>query len=168
MRKKSKASGIMKLLKQGYTVYEIKNRMAVSESYIHAIKKQMLAGVEAEVEPVATKTVIQPSYDPEAGEYIVVEGAKSAQEVDAILNARGSKYGSYMESANTAIRIKSAMHDAIFGSNLEVFPDQLLSLDMIAVKISRIVNGDPNHTDSWIDIAGYAQLVADRLQGKVR
>jgi hypothetical protein len=34
---------------------------------------------------------------------------------------------------------------------------------MIAHKIGRILNGDPNYADSWIDIAGYAQLVADRL-----
>jgi hypothetical protein len=35
---------------------------------------------------------------------------------------------------------------------------------MIAHKISRIVNGDANYMDSWIDIVGYAQLVIDKLQ----
>jgi hypothetical protein len=39
---------------------------------------------------------------------------------------------------------------------------------MIAHKIGRIVNGDPDHVDSWVDIAGYAQLVADELQGVER
>jgi len=39
---------------------------------------------------------------------------------------------------------------------------------MIFSKIARILNGDPNHLDSWTDIAGYATLVADRLQGKIR
>jgi hypothetical protein len=34
---------------------------------------------------------------------------------------------------------------------------------MILHKIARIVNGDPNWSDSWRDIAGYATLVADRL-----
>jgi hypothetical protein len=38
------------------------------------------------------------------------------------------------------------------------------SLEMIAHKISRIVNGDANYMDSWVDIAGYAQLVIDKLQ----
>jgi hypothetical protein len=37
---------------------------------------------------------------------------------------------------------------------------------MICHKLGRIVNGDPNYADSWIDIAGYAKLVADRLEGK--
>jgi len=41
--KKNKAAGIMKLLKQGYAAREIKDRMAVSESYIYAVKKQMAA-----------------------------------------------------------------------------------------------------------------------------
>ena len=44
-------------------------------------------------------------------------------------------------------------------------PDQREALEMIAHKIARIVNGDPNYADSWVDIAGYATLVADRLQG---
>jgi hypothetical protein len=46
--------------------------------------------------------------------------------------------------------------------------DQAEALDMIFHKIGRILNGDPNYADSWIDIAGYAKLVADRLEGKVR
>jgi hypothetical protein len=42
------------------------------------------------------------------------------------------------------------------------------ALEMIAHKIGRIVNGDPDYADSWIDIAGYAKLVADELQGVER
>jgi len=42
-------------------------------------------------------------------------------------------------------------------------PDQQEALDMICHKIGRIVNGDPDYDDSWRDIAGYAQLVCDRL-----
>ena len=90
------------------------------------------------------------------------------EEVDKVLDERESEYGSYMQSADTAIKIKGAMHNAIARNDLHMFPDQLLSLDMIAVKLSRIVNGNPAHRDSWIDIAGYATLVADRLQGKSR
>lgn len=43
--------------------------------------------------------------------------------------------------------------------------DQVEALEMIAHKIGRIINGDPNYADSWHDIAGYAKLVADRLDG---
>ena len=42
-------------------------------------------------------------------------------------------------------------------------PDQLEAVNMIVNKLARIYNGDPNYSDSWRDIAGYATLVADRL-----
>ncbi len=38
------------------------------------------------------------------------------------------------------------------------------SLDMIANKISRILNGDPLYEDSWRDISGYATLVLMELE----
>jgi hypothetical protein len=156
MRKKiTKAAGIMKLLKQGYTPTQIKERMAVSESYIHAVKKQMAAGVEAEVETTVIEK-IQPKPEPE------VSG------VGKVLDTRAEQYGSFMQSSDTAIRIKGIMHNAIARNEVHLFPDQLQALDMIATKISRIVHGNPNHLDSWIDIAGYATLVTDRLQGKTR
>jgi hypothetical protein len=37
------------------------------------------------------------------------------------------------------------------------------ALDMIAVKISRILTGDPNYSDNWHDIQGFAKLVENRL-----
>lgn len=43
--------------------------------------------------------------------------------------------------------------------------DQREALEMVAHKIGRILNGDPNYPDSWHDIAGYAQLVDARLAG---
>ena len=42
-------------------------------------------------------------------------------------------------------------------------PDQLEAVNMIVNKLARIYNGDPHYADSWRDIAGYATLVADRL-----
>lgn len=47
-----------------------------------------------------------------------------------------------------------------------MLPDQREALDMIFHKIGRIVCGDPNYADSWHDIAGYAKLVENRLNGK--
>ena len=152
MKKNSKAAGISKLLKQGYTPAQIKDRMAVSESYIHAIKKQMAAGVEAEVETTVEEK-IEPKHEPEANV------------VDKVLDARADQYGSFMQGADIAVRIKGIMHNAIARKDMHLYPDQLLALDMIAVKISRIVNGNASHRDSWLDIAGYAKLVADRLGG---
>lgn len=42
--------------------------------------------------------------------------------------------------------------------------DQREAIDMIIHKLGRILCGDNNHIDSWIDIAGYATLVSDRLE----
>lgn len=42
--------------------------------------------------------------------------------------------------------------------------DQAEALDMIMNKIGRIVNGNSNNVDSWQDIAGYAQLIVERLK----
>jgi hypothetical protein len=45
-----------------------------------------------------------------------------------------------------------------------MYADQREALDMIAHKIARIINGDPDYADSWVDIAGYATLVSERLK----
>ena len=35
------------------------------------------------------------------------------------------------------------------------------------VRMARILNGDHRHVDHWQNIAGYATLAPDRLEGKV-
>lgn len=42
--------------------------------------------------------------------------------------------------------------------------DMKEALEMIQHKIARIINGDPNYTDNWHDIQGYAKLIEDRLR----
>jgi hypothetical protein len=152
---KNKAEAVLDMLKGGETVRQIKNRMAVSDSYIYAMKKLLKAGVEPRVETTVVEK-IEPKPEPE------VSG------VGKVLDARAEQYGSFMQSADTVIRIKGIMHNAVARNEVHLYPDQLQALDMIATKISRIVHGNPNHLDSWIDIAGYATLVADRIQGKIR
>ena len=44
--------------------------------------------------------------------------------------------------------------------------DQRESIHMILVKLSRILYGDPNYADHWDDIAGYANLISERLNKK--
>lgn len=40
------------------------------------------------------------------------------------------------------------------------------ALDMLANKLSRALNGNPEYVDTWLDIAGYAQLVVDHIKGQ--
>ena len=85
--------------------------------------------------------------------------------VSNTLDARGERYGNYLRQTEISFGIKKEMHGSAF-DKMDV--DQQDALDMIAVKISRILNGDPNYADNWVDIAGYATLVADRLDGNER
>ena len=76
-----------------------------------------------------------------------------------ILAERHSRYGEFKRHAE----ITMALKDTIDRYNHSLIDDQTEALHMIAHKIGRILNGDPNYADSWIDISGYAKLVADRL-----
>ena len=82
------------------------------------------------------------------------------------LTERGKRYGNYMEQTTISNNIKEAMQANPTYWQMET--DQKDALEMIAVKMSRIVNGDPNYADNWADIAGYATLVKDRLEGNER
>ncbi len=83
-------------------------------------------------------------------------------EVAKILAERGTQYGPFDRHAAVTQQLKRV----IFGhGEMGVLrDDQREALEMIAHKIGRIVNGNPDHVDSWDDIAGYARLVADRLR----
>lgn len=78
------------------------------------------------------------------------------------LSQRGKVYGPFLRQASIACDLKGVMRSYIRWED-QLAPDQREALEMMAIKIARIINGDPNHADSWHDIAGYAQLVANRL-----
>ncbi len=84
-------------------------------------------------------------------------------QIGAILRERGKMYGNFLRQAGIAADLKGIMR-AHIDWTMQLAPDQREALEMIAVKIARILNGNPNHGDSWRDIEGYARLVADRLQ----
>lgn len=86
--------------------------------------------------------------------------------IHATLAARGAQYGEFKWQAHIAQRLKDLMRGEADGWD-KLAPDQAEALEMIAHKIARILNGNPNYHDSWHDIAGYATLVADRLAQEV-
>lgn len=90
----------------------------------------------------------------------------AADTISSILSERGSRYGLFKTHAQVTQAYKAQTAEALKSSGVILSPDQQEALDMIHHKIGRIVNGDPNYADSWIDIAGYAKLVSDRLEGK--
>jgi hypothetical protein len=173
MRNKIKAETIIKLLKKGYSPKEITERVAVSYNYAWKLKKDLEQAAKELFTPeevgVSEEAFIEVALAASQGkDKLTPKPEPEVSGVGKVLDARAEQYGSFMQSSDTVIRIKGIMHNAVARNEVHLYPDQLQALDMIATKISRIVNGNPNHTDSWIDIAGYATLVADRLQGKSR
>ena len=90
--------------------------------------------------------------------------------IEETLNERGKRYGDFDKHALITQSIKLIMQgrSSLEQIQLETNWDKMSfdkreALEMIAHKIGRILNGDPNYKDSWVDIAGYAQLVANSL-----
>lgn len=86
-------------------------------------------------------------------------------DVSKVLDERGNRYGKFVGHAEVTQELKRLIHDHLAQRNKRLDYDQLEALHMICHKIGRIVNGDADYADSWVDIAGYAKLVADRLEG---
>ena len=84
--------------------------------------------------------------------------------IDATLSERGQRYGKFEDHAEHSIAIKAVLFTLMGEEKAHTLKaDQVEALNMIAHKLARITNGDPHYDDSWRDIAGYAQLVANRL-----
>jgi len=80
------------------------------------------------------------------------------------LEERGKQYGAYAPKAEYMQQLKDGLRRQPSWTSVRGY--QREALDMIMHKIARIVHGDPDYTDSWHDIAGYAQLVVEELNGR--
>ncbi len=88
------------------------------------------------------------------------------QSVDEVLKERGTRYGVFMGQARIAQSLHIVLRQGMEMAGKNTFDfaqDELEAMHMIVNKIARIYNGDNHYSDSWRDIAGYATLVADRL-----
>lgn len=132
--------------------WQIAERVGCTAAYVSQITTQWrrdkewkaMQGSQVEMFPVAEQ-VCMPRTD----------------SIDAVLTERGSRYGNFEDHARITQAIKHEIRQGDSYTKME--DDMVEALDMIAHKIGRIVNGDPRYADSWVDIAGYAKLVADRL-----
>lgn len=101
---------------------------------------------------------------PEPNEWEVRKRQVEASSIHTTLNERGKRYGPFRDHAELTQNLKADMKEVPGWMRLN--DSQKEALEMIQHKIGRILNGDPNYDDSWRDIAGYAQLVVDQLEGK--
>jgi hypothetical protein len=88
--------------------------------------------------------------------------------VDQVLDSRAVEYGTFADGAALMQSIKRTLSAHAQKHGRTFADDQWEALEMVVHKMARIVNGNPDNVDSWTDIAGYAMLVADRLEGKAR
>jgi hypothetical protein len=92
-----------------------------------------------------------------------------SNDIETTLQERGNRYGSFDGHAAITQTLKEVMNNSVdeVETNWALLSaSQKEALEMIAHKIGRILNGDPNYDDSWRDIAGYAELIVKQLNGK--
>lgn len=147
--KAKKAGQVLELLNKGWTTKQITDRMAVSPSYVSSLKKKMAHKQDEQLVEL-------------------LEEWRNEPEIDEVLTERHNNYGSFYDLARVAQEFKNITHIHLIHANKHLEADQHEALELIFTKIARIVNGNADNVDSWVDIAGYAKLVADRLQGTVR
>ena len=78
-----------------------------------------------------------------------------------VLEERAKTHGHFCDVARSAQASKSEIGKA---NHLDITQSE--ALDMIATKIARILHGNPNERDHWLDIEGYARLVRLELEDK--
>ena len=78
-----------------------------------------------------------------------------------ILEERKKVYGDFKDIAETSQKIK----DIYYIENAHE-PDPVINegFDMIAHKLARIINGGSKYIENWVDLAGYATLIANYLE----
>jgi|TARA_B100001094_G_scaffold215398_1_gene209453 hypothetical protein len=83
-------------------------------------------------------------------------------EIKNVLQTRAGTYGKYRDVSQISQDIKKVIKNS---RNYPLMPAYMLeSLELIANKLARILNGDPLYDDSWRDISGYCTLVLMEIE----
>lgn len=82
--------------------------------------------------------------------------------VDALLESRGSTHGDYGETARLAQMFKLVLRSARQWDKMK--DEHRESLDLITLKIARVLSGNPEFAEHWDDIIGYSSLIARTLK----
>ena len=82
---------------------------------------------------------------------------------DDLLAIRAKTHGHWPYQSDFAQKLKDLMHQS--PNFYEMRAGQREAMEMIAVKISRILCGDWAESDHWDDLAGYARLGSGEHDG---
>lgn len=133
-------------------VSDVVKKFGVTPPYVYHLRKKMKA----------------PAPDKAPAGAMVFTLEDKPQTVDQVLDARAVNYGTFADGARLMQALKRTLSEHAQKHGKTFADDQWEALEMIVHKMARIVNGNPDNHDSWVDIAGYAMLVADRLEGNAR
>jgi hypothetical protein len=136
------------------SVSEVAGKHGMAMSHAYALRKK----VREEEPPTVSRPIVNPEITMES----------DGTSVDAILDSRAKDYGKFIEGAEIIQMLKRLVHNYIEDRGTPLAFDQREAIDMIIHKLGRIINGNPDKVDHWVDVAGYSTLVADRLRGNSR
>jgi hypothetical protein len=80
---------------------------------------------------------------------------------DPLLVARQRTHGDFRSNAEISQRIKKIFRDNTVTVSPGTSNVHLEALDIIALKLSRILSGQADYADHWRDVAGYAKLAEE-------
>ena len=151
------------------SVNEIAFRFTMTKQSVYALRNKMKKDGFVFPKRADQLASLAPAQQGAAGSApLEIEMFDFPDEVDETLDARAVDYGKFIEGAEVMQMLKRVVLNALNNRDKTLAHDQAEAMDMIIHKIGRIVNGNPDVVDHWLDIAGYAKLVADRLEGRIR
>ena len=151
------------------SVNEIAFRFTMTKQSVYALRNKMKKDGFVFPKRADQLASLAPAQQGAAGSApLEIEMFDFPDPVDVTLDARALDYGKFIEGAEVMQMLKRVVQAALNNRDKVLAHDQAEAMDMIIHKIGRIVNGNPDVVDHWLDIAGYAKLVADRLEGRIR
>ena len=140
MSKKSVAEKILAYLSKNpdIPVKDIAESFGVHTSYVYSLRRR------AKDEQVL--------WTPP--EVVPVPEAPATTSVDNVLDERAKDYGKFIEGAEIMQLLKRVVHSYIEARNTPLAFDQREAIDMIIHKLGRIINGNPDKVDHWVDVKG--------------
>lgn len=85
-------------------------------------------------------------------------------DASSLITERSKTHGDFSHTAKVAQAIHAVLATGL--GHKDIHPIMAEALNQIAVKLARIVCGDPSFPGHWEDVAGYSQLVLDHLKQK--
>lgn len=162
--------GVSKLFPRNDTLGHAGEKYWLREGFLPFVPKSDTASRTAEssaaeaLESLSDTVTIGEMVD--SGQSVFGGHVAQCDEIDDTVTQRGERYGLFADGAVIMQDLKNVMRATPGWERLT--PSQREALEMIQHKIGRVLNGDPTYDDNWRDIAGYATLILNELNGVKR